>query len=188
MGRAAWAVLYSILAGIALAHESPVDHVEREFRLWGEAGRFYLAYRVQHSERSVLIQLRQKDTNADGIISDSERDSFFTAESAKLAALFKLVLNGRPLKLIPTGPVRCDARLGQTYSFVADLPVLAPGRHVGRLEDGYARSYPGPFRWLANGGERGKEIRIRPLPLAGGQNPPLHSASLALDFEALVPE
>ena len=188
MRRPALAVLLSVLTGIAPAHESPVDHVEREFRLWVEAGRLHMAYRVQHSERSVLMQLRKMDTDNDGIISSDERDSSFTVESAKLASLFNLILDGKPLKLVPSGPVRCDARLGQTYTFVADLPVMAPGRHTGRMEDGHARSYPGPFRWLADDEKRGRGTVIRPLTPAGERTSALHSASLVLDFEAVVPE
>lgn len=190
--RIAWQLIVPaflfIVAAIARAHESPVDHVERELRLWIEGGRLHLSYRVQHSERSVLMQFHKMDANADGIISDTECELFFTAQATRLVGLFMLELDGQSLKFAPAGAVQRDPRLGQTFIFTAPLPTLRPGRHVGRFADGDSRAYPGPFRWLGAGEGGGKDIRVEPLTQPENRQTSAHTASLVLNFQVSVPE
>jgi len=165
-----------------------VDHVERELRLWVEDGRLHLNYRVQHSERSVLMQLHQMDANADGVISDAECESFFAKQAEKIAALLTLELDSQPLKFSPAGIVQRDARLGQTFAFTTPLANLRPGRHPGSLVDNFSRAYPGPFRWLRAGEGSAKGIRVEPVVQSKEQPTPLHPVWLSLKFEVVVPE
>jgi hypothetical protein len=176
------------IAGITFAHESPVDHVERELRLSVRGGALHLRYRVQQSERSVLMQLHQMDGNGDGLISDTERDSFLTAQAQKLAALFKLEIEGQLLKFVPSSAVRCDARLGQTFTFTAALPTLHSGKHPGRFTDGYSLSYPGPFRWLNAGEGNQQDIRVEPSAKTEKQPSTQHPSALVLNFDVVVPQ
>lgn len=196
-GSGVWlaAVFLCLFASLAIAHESPVDHVDREFRLWVAEGRLHLSYRLQLAERAALLQLHQMDTDADGHISHAERDVFFTTQAERLGRGFTLELAGRTLALIPSASVQCDARLGQTFTFQTTLPALAPGRHAGRLADAHARAYPGPFRWVDTGPAATGEARVEPVIAAtDGQRPAwlavkpgAHPDSLALNFVVVIP-
>ena len=189
------AILLCLCVCLATAHESPVDHVEREFRLWVAEGRLHLSYRLQLAERAALLQLHRMDTDADGRISAAERDAFFTAQAERLARGFTVELAGRSLAFTPSAAVRCDARLGQTFTFQAPLPTLAPGRHPGRLADAHARAYPGPFRWVDAGAGGPREVRVEPTSAATeGKRPAwlavkdtAHADSLALNFVMVIP-
>ncbi|MEN9574538.1 MAG: hypothetical protein RL514_2393 [Verrucomicrobiota bacterium] len=189
-------MLLCLLAGFAPAHESPVDHVEREFRLWVTEGRLHLSYRLQLAERAALLQLHRMDTDADGRISGTERDVFFSTQAERLARGFTLELAGRALFFAPSAAVRCDARLGQTFSFVAPMPSLAPGRHAGWLADAHARAYPGPFRWVNAGAGGPSEVRVEPgLAVTDAKRPTwlavkdtAHSDLLALNFVVVIPQ
>ncbi len=189
------ALILSLLATIATAHESPVDHVEREFRLWAANGKLHLSYRLQFAERAALLQFHRMDTDGDGRISDQEHEVFFTTRADRLAQGFTVELAGRSLHFTPSGHVRFDAKLGQTYSFESPLPALPPGRHVGRLADAHARSYPGPFRWVDAGAGGPREMRVEPVTeAADGKRPAwlavkatAHPESLALNFVLVIP-
>ncbi len=194
--KARLAVLLAlVLAGLASAHESPVDHVAREFRLWVADGRLHLSYRLQLAERAALLQLHQMDTDVDGRISEEERAGFFTAQAMRLAHGFALEVAGRSLQFTPNAAVRCDARLGQTFSFETPLPALGPGRHAGRLADAHARAYPGPFRWVDAGAGGPREVRVEPAATATDAGrpawlavkAPLHPDLLALNFNVVIP-
>src|SRR4051812_37439332 len=102
--RAASAALLGVFfAGVLCAHESPVDHVERELRLRVEGGRLLLTYRVEQAERSLLMEFHQMDTDSDGVISAQESERFFAAQALKLAAGLELDLEGKPLSFVPAG-------------------------------------------------------------------------------------
>lgn len=184
-----------VLARFATAHESPVDHVEREFRLWVAEGRLHLSYRLQLTDRAALLQLHRMDTDADGLISAVERDSFFVAEAGRIARGFTLKLAGHAVAFAPTAPARCDARLGQTFRFQAPLIALPPGRHAGRLADVHAKAYPGPFRWVDAGAGGPRDIRVEPVATTSDDQrpawlavkPTAHSDSLALNFVVVIP-
>ncbi|MGB8356019.1 MAG: hypothetical protein WCD79_19125 [Chthoniobacteraceae bacterium] len=169
------------------AHESPIDHVERELRFWVEGGRLHLSYRVQQSERAILMQLHKMDTDGDGMISEAERGAYFTAQAQKIAGLLKLDLDGRPLAFSPAGTVQLDARLGETFEFTTPLPVLNAGRHPGHMLDGYSWLYPGPFRWIDPGAGNQKDIRVEPVVQPVGDPTLAHPAWLDLKFEIVVP-
>ena len=190
------AMLFAVVvASLAAAHESPVDHVEREFRLWVAEGRLHLSYRLQLAERAALLQLHQMDTDTDGHISHAERDVFFTTQAKRLGRGFTVELAGRALALTPSSPVQCDARLGQTFTFQTPLLALAPGRHAGRLADAHARAYPGPFRWVDADSAAPGEARVEPVTAAtDGKRPAwlavkanVHPDSLALNFVVVIP-
>ena len=176
-----------IMARATFAHESPIDHVERELRFWVEGGQLHLSYRVQQSERAILMQLHKMDADGDGMISEAERGAYFTAQAEKIAGLLKLDLDGRPLVFNPTGPVQLDARLGEIFEFTAPLPVLHTGRHPGHMLDGYSWLYPGPFRWIAPGAGNQKDIRVEPVVQTAGDPTLAHPAWLDLKFEIVVP-
>ena len=189
------ALFLSLLVSLAAAHESPVDHVDREFRLWVAEGRLHLSYRLQLAERAALLQLHQMDKDADGRISQAERDAYFTTQAERLGRGFTLELAGRALALTPSSPVQCDARLGQTFTFQTPQVALAPGRHAGRLADAHARAYPGPFRWVDAGSASAGEVRVEPVSAAtDGKRPTwlavkatTHPDSLALNFVVVIP-
>jgi hypothetical protein len=175
------------LTRTAFSHESPVDHVERELRFWVERNQLHLSYRVQQSERAILMQLHKMDTDGDGMISEAERGTFFSAQSQKIAGLLKLYLDNHPLTFSPAGAVQLDARLGQTFEFTAPLPALNTGRHPGHMLDGYSWLYPGPFRWIDPGAGNQKDIRVEPVVQPAGDPTLVHPAWLDLKFEIVVP-
>jgi hypothetical protein len=163
-----------------------VDHVEREFTLRVENEVLHVGYRVQYSERSILLQFHSMDTDHDGKISEAERTQFFEGQAQTLAGLFKLEFEGRTLLLQPSAPAKCDARLGQTYSFTAPLGALGSGKHAGLLTDGYARVYPGPYKWQPSEPTGPGKAFIRPLPQTPGHEK-AHASTLALNFEVHAP-
>jgi len=190
-----WAVMLcagglAFVCVTAHAHESPIDHVERELDLSVKDDQLLLRYRLRYSERALLLQIHQMDGNADGELSASETAAFFTAHAAMLAALFTVQVEGRAVKFQPVGAMRPDARLGQTYEFSAPLGNLAAGRHPGSFLDGYSRIYPGAFRWRRPGEGSPRATRVEPLipPEAARSSPQQHPAWLELKFEIVVPQ
>jgi len=177
-------------ASAATAHESPIDHVDREYRLAVKADALVVSYRIGLTERAALMQLHAIDTNADGRIDDAEADTFFKAQATTLAGLLKLQLDGQPLVFTPTAPVQRDARFGQTYTFSAPLGKLTPGRHLGVLADGHSRMYPGAFRWLRPGEGGPKDIRVEAVvvPQDAGVTQREHPPWIELKFAIVVPQ
>jgi hypothetical protein len=142
-------ILAMILTGLpAIAHESPVDHVSREVRLWYADGRLHVSYRLLITERAALLQLHAMDIDRDGKISDDERREFFSNMASDLAGRFELKIGDRKLQLRPDGDVTLDPALGLTFTFVTDEISLPAGKHAGELTDLYSRAYPGPYRFL----------------------------------------
>ena len=182
--------LLAVTLPVSQAHESPVDHVERQFRIIVKDGALQVTYRIGLTERAALLQLQAMDTNADGHIDDAEVDVFFTAQAKYLAGLFKLDLDGQPLALQPAGEVQRDLKFGQTYTFTAPLGKLTPGRHPGMLADGFSRMYPGSFRWIRPGEGGPKDIRVEAvvIPQDAGANQREHPSRIELKFNLVVPE
>lgn len=145
-GRIIAVVWLAMAASMALAHESPVDHVDRDLSMWIQDGKLVLSYRIQVSERMAMMQLNEADANGDGRISDEERRVYFAARQKALGALLRLEFAGKPAAWSAEGDVLLDARLGQTYRFSAPLPEHATGVD-GRLNDLFSREYPGGFRY-----------------------------------------
>src|SRR4051812_7055021 len=98
------AIAVVLLAPIRpLAHESPVDHVDRSIRIWIDGETIFLCYKLQLSERAAMMQLKDMDTDADGVVSNRERDAYFAAFSANLAKQLRVQIDERALELKPSG-------------------------------------------------------------------------------------
>ena len=157
---------------IALAHESPVDHVSRTMSMWIADGRLTLSYRLQITERSALLELQAMDTDHDGKISDAERDAYFADRTKWVARQITITMDGTTVTLSPVGKVTLDPQFGQSYLFEARGDQLQPGRHTGQLIDDYARKFPGYYRYHEADAKQGarpfkptrrRSIRTRPI-------------------------
>jgi hypothetical protein len=183
------AFIFSLLLAVGgRAHESPIDHVERELELSVKDGKLLLSYRLRFSDRALLMQLSEMDTNADGRLSEQETAAYFTAQAARLAELLKLQVDGQPLRFTPTGAARPDLKLTQAYQFSAPLAGLRAGRHAGLFVDGHSRLYPGGFRWRQNPEAGPRQTRVVPLKEAEAGGAAQHPEWLELKFEIIVPE
>lgn len=130
-----------------LAHESPIDHVDRIVTIFIEAGRLHVIYRFRCEERQVLLQLNQMDTDRDGKISDEERNAYFGTVAKELTKQFQVEVDGHALTLKSDGQVELAPDLSQTYALSSPIGELSAGTHTGRFSDGYSRAHPGPYRW-----------------------------------------
>jgi hypothetical protein len=168
-------------------HESPIDHVERELRLYAEDGKVCLVYRLLPTERATLTELKAMDADGNGSVSDQERDAFFASKGKAIAKKLDLKIAARSLPLETVGSVRCDAQLGQTFLFSAPLPALESGRHPGQLVDGHSRDYPGGFVWKEPGRGGPREIRFEPVTPDTDSRSHEHPPWLELQFHVVVP-
>ena len=169
----------------ALAHESPVDHVERTMSMWIADGRFMLSYRLAISERSALLELHAMDTDRDGKISDAERDAYFLARARWLASQVKIEMDGVAVPLSPVGRVTLDPQFGQSYLFEGPADQFKPGKHTGRLVDDYARKYPGYYRYHEVDAKRGAAVHAEPPPV--DPDSPDHPTIMNLKLSVDVP-
>lgn len=185
--RHALLIALAFLPASARSHESPIDHVDRQLRLFAADGRACLAYRLILTERAALMELRLMDADGNGTISAEERDSFFAGKAAAIAKQIAVTIDGRALPLAPEGAVRCDPQLGQNFLFVAPLPQLASGRHPGKLVDGHSRDYPGNFVWKSRGPAGSEAVRFEPVVPETPSRPTEHPPWLELEFHAVVP-
>jgi len=144
----AMAILMLFCGAAAHAHESPIDHVDRNVRLTIRDGKLDLRYRVELAERNVMLQLHAMDANADGVVDEDERRAYFAAQAIELSSKLQLKVGDVPLVLEADSEVALDPRLGQTFHFTAPLDELKPGRHRAVLADYHARYTPGPYRLL----------------------------------------
>lgn len=144
---AALAVVVLLPPSALLAHESPIDHVDRIVTIFIEAGRLHVMYRFRCEERQVLLQLNQMDKNRDGAISDEERNAYFGATAEELTNQLHVEVDGQALTLKSDGPVQLAPDLSQTYALSAPINELSAGTHAGRFSDDYSRAHPGPYRW-----------------------------------------
>jgi hypothetical protein len=167
-------------------HESPIDHVERELRLFAKDGKAWLVYRLLQTERATLMELTSMDADGDGTISDAERDAFFAAKATAIAKRIDLKIDASSLPLEPVGGPRLDPQLGQTFFFAAPLPVLASGRHPGTLIDGHSRDYPGGFVWREPGRNGSQEVRFEPVGPDTDRRSHDHPPWLELQFTVVV--
>jgi hypothetical protein len=167
-------------------HESPIDHVERELRLFAEEGKARLVYRLLPTERATLMELKAMDIDGDGAISDRERDAFFADKARTLAKKIALDIDGRFVPLEPSGGARCDPQLGQTFLFTAPLPALEPGRYPGKLVDGHSRDYPGGFVWKDPGQGGSEAVRFEPATPATRARSHDHPPWIELPFNVVV--
>lgn len=179
-------VALALLPTSGRGHESPIDHVERELRLFAEDGRVWLVYRLLPTERATLMELRDMDADGNGSISDRERDGFFAGKAKAIAKRIELKIDEQSLPLEPDGSVRCDPQLGQTFLFAAPLPTLASGPHPGKLVDGHSRDYPGGFVWKQAGRDGPEAIRFEPVTPDTDPRSHDHPPWLELRFNVLV--
>jgi len=186
MLRFPFAVALVLVATASRGHESPIDHVERELRLFADEGRVWLVYRLLPTERATLMELKHMDTDDNGFISDQERESFFAGKAESIAGKMELTIGDRPLTLRPVGSVQLDPQLGQTFHFRAPLPPLGSGRHPGELVDGHSRDYPGGFLWKDPGQEGSAEIRFEPVLPDTISRSREHPPWLELRFDVIV--
>jgi hypothetical protein len=172
------AALAFIAATSAIAHESPGDHVRREASLTLEGNRLVLTYRIEPGERNVLVELHAMDADADGNISDVERDAFFAERARDLAALLELSIAGARVPLVPEGAAALDAGFGQTYRFTAMLDAQPRQRLAAELNDVFSAQQPGPFHYRAPGAA----TRIALLGAAPAESESAHPERVALHF------
>lgn len=168
-------------------HESPIDHVERELKLFAEKGKVWLVYRLLPTERAALLELESMDADGNGAISAGERAAFFDGKAQAIARKLDLAIDDRPLPLAPAGDVQCDPQLGQTFLFAAPLPALDSGRHPGKLVDGHSRDYPGGFVWKDPGQGSSESIRFEPFAPQVRPRSHEHPPWLELQFNVVVP-
>lgn len=182
------AMFFSLaLALSGRAHESPVDHVERDLELTVKGDQLLLSYRLRFSDRALLMQVSEMDKDGDGRLSEKEMATYFADQAARLAGLLKLQIDGASVPLKPTGAARPDVKLTQAYQFSAPIAGLPAGRHAGLFIDGHSRMYPGGYRWKQNPDADPKQPRI---VLAGPDSAKntQHPEWLELKFEIIVPE
>lgn len=180
-------VALALLPTSGRGHESPIDHVERELRLFAEDGKVRLVYRLLPTERATLMELKSMDADGNGKISTEERDVFLTAKAKAIAKRIELTIDARPLPVEAVGSVRCDPQLGQTFVFAAPLPTLPSGRHPGRLIDGHSRDYPGGYVWKDPGQGGSQAIRFEPVEANTDHRSQDHPPWLELRFNVVVP-
>jgi len=170
-----------------LAHESPVDHVDRSIRIWISGETIHLSYQLQLSERAAMMQLTKMDSDADGVISERERDAYFSSFADALSKQLHLQIENRNLELKRDGKVQLQPQFRQVFTFTASCGTLAKGKHPGRLNDEYSRSYPGVYRWDGPKVDVGTGPRVIVTDAPKAADAAGHAGTLQLKFEIAVP-
>jgi len=170
-----------------LAHESPVDHVDRGIRIWIKGDSVFLRYQLQLSERAAMMQLIKIDENADGVASESERDSYFAAFAEALSKQLHLQIDGKMLNLKSDRKAHLLPQFRQVFTFSGTCGALPQGKHAGQLNDDYSRSYPGMYRWDGAKFESGAGPRVTAIEAPKAIDAVGHAGSLQLKFEVNVP-
>jgi len=188
--------IFAVMLGVAmvfaaplrpLAHESPVDHVDRAIRIWIDGNTLFLRYQLQLSERAAMMQLKTMDADGDGAVSDSERVVFFGAFAERLAKDLHVQLGERPLELKPAGRVELLPQCRQVFLFSSPTGALARGTVAGKLSDEFSRNYPGVYRWDGAKEKAKSEPRVVVSEAPKSQEAAGHPAVLVLKFEVVVP-
>jgi len=171
----------------ALAHESPVDHVDRAIRISVANGTLTVRYQVQLSERAALMQFQRMDTNGDGTVSNEERSSFFDAFQRELCQQLQVELAGKALALKPDGVAKLLPQCRQVFTFSAPAADLKTGRHAGRLLDSFSRNFPGAYRWDGpkTPGTDGPQVLVAEAPKMHDTDG--HPSVLQIKFDVVVP-
>jgi hypothetical protein len=183
-------VVLAITAAMALkplAHESPIDHVDRDIRIWISEGSIFLRYQMQLSERAAMMQLQHMDTDGNGSISNVERDGYFAQFSGALCKQLHLFLDEKELALKPDKNVRLSPQCRQAFTFNVPIGELSPGKHLGRLVDDYSRNYPGNYRWdpLKPHFNKNHNVTVREAPAESKNGG--HAGALIIHYEIVVP-
>ena len=112
--------LYSLVLA-ALAHESPIDHVDSRLAFAVSGDTLELRYRFRQTQREALLQLRAMDTNNNGRISGAEREGFFKQTGERLAGRLKLKAAGSEMTFRTTGAVVLRPDFSQEFRFTVPL-------------------------------------------------------------------
>ncbi len=195
-----WIAMTMVMAacGVALAHESPVDHVHRILRMSAqrldENDLVVVSYRMVLPERAALLQLKAMDQDGDGKISEEERDAFFKHRGEEIAKQLQMSVDDKPVAVTVAGKVVLDPVFGQTFVFEARVPKLAAGVHKGKLVDLYSQRYPGPYVWRASTATPGTgattQPALTPMTLkvpAIGDTQASQGSTIVLTFELIAP-
>ena len=105
----------------ATAHESPIDHVDRQLAFIVSGETLELRYRFRKTQRAALMQLRTMDVDRDGSISASERERFFRQAGRRLAGQLKLKSEGQEQVFQMAGEVMLRPDFSQEFRFTTPL-------------------------------------------------------------------
>lgn len=149
--------LAPLLAGPprTMAHESPIDHINRTIRFEIAENKLIVDYRIRLTPRAAILQLRAMDRDRDGTVfpdhgfpanGDPEYTSYFKALGARLANDLVLKDGDRRVAFAQQGNVALYPDLSNEYRFEADLGRLRSGVHTFMLRDNFSRRHPGSVR------------------------------------------
>lgn len=147
-------LLPAVICLTARAHESPIERVDRMLRLWTGNERLHLRYEEAYSERSALLELHAMDTNADGIIQDKERRTYFAAKANGMAAHFDVRVGNAIRKPVPAGNVVLRRGWRQVYNFSVPLKAAPAGTTTLRVAIRGMHVQPGEFQWTIGAGSK----------------------------------
>ncbi|HYG77830.1 MAG TPA: hypothetical protein VEK08_22680 [Planctomycetota bacterium] len=170
-----------------LAHESPIDHVDRDIRIWVAGESIYVSYQLQLSERAAMMQLHKMDVDASGTVSDTERRTYFADFAAQLVRQLQLKVGTQPVSLKPDSPVKLLPQFRQKFIFSGPVGRLPKGKTPGRIDDLYSRSYPGNYRFVPARADQRQDTKVivteapKPVDASG------HAGTLQIKFEIDVP-
>lgn len=171
----------------ALAHESPVDHVDRAIRISVANGTLTVRYQLQLSERAALMQFQRMDTNVDGAVSIDERTTFLDTFQRELTPQLQVELDGKALALKIDGAVKLLPQCRQVFTFSAPIGELKTGRYKGQLLDSYSRNFPGAYRWDGpkTPGSKGPQVLVAEAPKMHDADG--HPSVLQIKFDVVIP-
>ena len=139
---------------VLFAHEAPVDHLERELTISVEGNELRLSYRVQLPERAVMMQLKTMDTDNNGLVSSTERQTFFNHQITRIAGLLRISIGDKDYTFEPAGQVQLDAAFGQTFTFAMPIQTLKGNEYSATFSDDYSAHSPGGYRYVHHPGAR----------------------------------
>jgi len=150
--------LASLLPAVVLAHESPIDHINRTLTFDVQAKHLRLGYRMNLTPRVAILQLRKMDRNRDGRISDNEESGYFETFARRLSSELVFEMNEKRLAVSVADDVKLYPDLSNEYHFSVSLGSLMKGRHVIQFRDEFSRRYPGSVRLAAAEPRAGEPI------------------------------
>jgi len=187
MLRSVLIVVLCLCASTTLAHESPIDHVDRKLRLSVDGDKLLLTYQLRLTQRAALLQLRSMDSDKNGRISENERDKFFQKTSRRLAKLIDAELDHGRLTFEPVGKVRLAADFSQTFQFAAPLGKLDSKKtREGVIRDRHSRSYPGSFVFQQQRPTGNERVLINVLEESAAKRLQSHAGMLVFRFQLRV--
>jgi len=177
-----------LACGSALAHESPIDHVNRVIRMDVKDEQLIIDYRLQMTPRTVLMQMRDMDVDGNGRIGDEERGTYFEASARDLKRALTLSRDEKPIRIKSSGNCVLRPDLSNEYYFAANLGELAIGKHAFIFRDSFAKKYPGSIRVNTPIPEAGQHVELSVSEQIGSQALRGHAAEVVLLIEIAVTE